>query len=106
MTQLSRLKLARLEKKVSSCGMRLFIAAAIGSLAALCVAGCGRPASSGATPSEAPAVPGLRRVVLQTDWFPQAEHGGFYQALAKGFYREAGLTVEIRPGGNAVGIKL
>ena len=42
---------------------------------------------------------GLRKVVLQSDWFPQAEHGGFYQALAKGFYREAGLDVEILPGG-------
>ena len=39
------------------------------------------------------------RIVLQTDWFPQPEHGGFYQALARGFYREAGLEVEILPGG-------
>ena len=41
----------------------------------------------------------LQRVVLQTDWFPQPEHGGFYQALAKGFYEEAGLEVIILPGG-------
>ena len=38
-------------------------------------------------------------IVLQTDWFPQPEHGGFYQALAKGYYREAGLEVDILPGG-------
>ncbi len=44
--------------------------------------------------------------MFQTDWFPQAEQGGYYQALAKGYYRDAGLAVEIRPGGNAVGIKL
>jgi NitT/TauT family transport system substrate-binding protein len=37
--------------------------------------------------------------VLQTDWLPQAEHGGFYQALARGFYAEAGLAVELLPGG-------
>ncbi|HSH09505.1 MAG TPA: ABC transporter substrate-binding protein, partial [Oceanipulchritudo sp.] len=43
--------------------------------------------------------PALPRVVLQTDWFPQPEHGGFYQALAKGFYEEAGLDVVILPGG-------
>jgi len=49
---------------------------------------------------------GLRKVVLQTDWFPQAEHGGFYQALAKGYYREAGLDVEILPGGPGATIKL
>jgi NitT/TauT family transport system substrate-binding protein len=45
-------------------------------------------------------------VIFQSDWFPQAEHGGFYQALAKGFYREAGLDVEIRSGGPGVGIKV
>jgi NitT/TauT family transport system substrate-binding protein len=41
----------------------------------------------------------LRKIVMQTDWFPQAEHGGFYQALVRGFYREAGFDVEILPGG-------
>lgn len=39
------------------------------------------------------------KVVLQTDWFAQPEHGGFYQALAKGYYREVGLDVTIVPGG-------
>lgn len=38
-------------------------------------------------------------VTLQTDWFPQPEHGGFYQALAKGFYEDEGLDVTILPGG-------
>ena len=46
------------------------------------------------------------RIILQTDWFPQPEHGGFYQAVARGFYREAGLSVEILPGGpNAMSIQ-
>lgn len=56
----------------------------------------------------APAPPpgALRKVVLQTDWFPQAEHGGFYQALAKGFYREAGLDVVILSGGPGAAIKV
>ena len=39
------------------------------------------------------------RVVFGTDWRAQAEHGGFYQALAKGFYKAAGLDVVIRQGG-------
>lgn len=38
-------------------------------------------------------------VTLQTDWFAQPEHGGFYQALAKGYYEEAGLEVTIVSGG-------
>jgi NitT/TauT family transport system substrate-binding protein len=49
---------------------------------------------------------GRRKVVLQTDWFPQGEHGGYYQALAKGYYAAAGLDVDIWPGGPGAGIKL
>lgn len=41
----------------------------------------------------------LHKVVLQTDWFAQPEHGGFYQALAKGYYQQEGLDVEVLPGG-------
>lgn len=52
------------------------------------------------------ASPALHKVILQTDWFPQAEHGGFYQALAKGFYREVGLDVVIAPGGPGAAIKI
>jgi NitT/TauT family transport system substrate-binding protein len=41
----------------------------------------------------------LVKVRFQTDWFPQPEHGGYYQALAKGYYAAEGLDVEILPGG-------
>lgn len=37
-----------------------------------------------------------------TNWFAQAEHGGFYQALAQGLYRKAGLDVTLRMGGPQV----
>lgn len=50
-----------------------------------------------------PAVAG-ERVVFATDWKAQAEHGGFYQAVAKGFYEARGLDVEIRQGGPGVNI--
>ena len=73
-------------------------------LAALLAAGCARQRPADAAPATRPGE--LHKVVLQTDWFPQAEHGGFYQALAKGFYREAGLDVEILPGGPGAAIKL
>jgi NitT/TauT family transport system substrate-binding protein len=39
------------------------------------------------------------KVVFGTDWLAEAEHGGFYQALAKGFYKAHGLDVTIRMGG-------
>jgi NitT/TauT family transport system substrate-binding protein len=77
---------------------------ALFSVAVLWAAGCSRQETPAATPG---APTGPRKIVFQTDWFPQAEHGGYYQALAKGFYREVGLEVEILPGGpGAGGIKL
>jgi NitT/TauT family transport system substrate-binding protein len=42
---------------------------------------------------------GLIPVKIQTDWYPQPEHGGFYMAQAKGYYKDAGINVEIVPGG-------
>lgn len=39
-----------------------------------------------------------------TNWFAQAEHGGFYQALATGMYKQQGLDVRIRMGGPQVNI--
>lgn len=49
----------------------------------------------------APAAAG-EKVVFGTDWKAQAEHGGFYQALATGLYAKRGLEVEIRQGGPQV----
>jgi NitT/TauT family transport system substrate-binding protein len=46
---------------------------------------------------EQPAGPVL--ITLQTDWYPQPEHGGFYDALLKGYYKDEGLDVRIVPGG-------
>jgi len=40
---------------------------------------------------------GLTVVKLQADWYPQPEHGGFYTALNKGYYKAEGLDVEILP---------
>ena len=38
-------------------------------------------------------------MTLQLNWFPEAEHGGYYAALVRGYYRDAGLDVKILPGG-------
>ena len=37
-----------------------------------------------------------------TNWYAQAEHGGYYQALATGLYKKEGLDVTIRMGGPQV----
>ncbi len=42
------------------------------------------------------------KFVFLTNWYAQAEHGGFYQALAKGLYKQAGLDVTVRMGGPQV----
>lgn len=41
----------------------------------------------------------LEKAIFQTNWRAQAEHGGFYQALATGIYKKYGLDAEIRMGG-------
>ncbi len=52
------------------------------------------------------AVPGARvsaqtldKVSFQTNWRAQAEHGGYYQAVANGIYRRHGIECEVRMGG-------
>jgi NitT/TauT family transport system substrate-binding protein len=66
----------------------LTISACILSICAM-LAGCGPQHGTN----------GLIPVTLQTDWYPQPEHGGFYDALIRGYYKEEGLDVTIVPGG-------
>lgn len=76
---------------------RYLLPASLGLLLlAFAVAGC----SKATTPAQASAA--LPKVRFKSDWYPQGEHGGFYQALARGFYKEAGIDVEIVPGGPGV----
>jgi NitT/TauT family transport system substrate-binding protein len=41
----------------------------------------------------------LDKVSFGTNWVPEPEHGGFFQALADGTYKSYGLDVTIVPGG-------
>ena len=52
------------------------------------------------------ALPALaqEKFVYMTNWFAEAEHGGFYQAIATGIYRKAGLDVTVKMGGPQVNI--
>jgi NitT/TauT family transport system substrate-binding protein len=43
--------------------------------------------------------PALTSVTLQSKWVPQAQFAGYYVALDKGYYKQAGLNVTIKPGG-------
>jgi len=57
-------------------------------LAAVAVAGCG---SSG---------PGLVHATLVLDFVPNAVHAGIYRALAAGYYRRAGIDLQVIPPSN------
>ncbi|MCY2997901.1 MAG: ABC transporter substrate-binding protein, partial [Planctomycetota bacterium] len=41
----------------------------------------------------------LTKVALVLNWYPEAEHGGFYAAKVHGIFEKYGLDVEIQPGG-------
>lgn len=42
------------------------------------------------------------KITFGTNWLAQAEHGGFYQAIATGIYKDYGLDVTIKMGGPQV----
>lgn len=41
----------------------------------------------------------LDKLSIQTDWHAQAEHGGYFQAIATGLYRKVGIECDLREGG-------
>ncbi|MGB5084440.1 MAG: ABC transporter substrate-binding protein, partial [Methylocystis silviterrae] len=53
----------------------------------------------------APAL-ALDKVRFATDWRAQAEHGGFYQAVADGTYARYGLDLTILQGGPQLNARL
>ena len=59
------------------------------ALLALCLAALSSAHAAGAP----------RKLIVQLDWMAEPEHGGFYQAQARGFFREEGLDVTLIPGG-------
>lgn len=66
----------------------------MGALAGCGGAGLQEGAGNG---QEAGGQEGLAKISVRLDWTPNAIHAPIYAALAKGFYREAGLDVTINP---------
>ena len=64
---------------------------------ALKIAGAATLAGTGMLPARRARAATKIRVL--TNFYPEPDHGGYYQALATGLYEKAGLDVEIRPGG-------
>ncbi|MGA0605439.1 ABC transporter substrate-binding protein [Phenylobacterium sp. VNQ135] len=73
---------------------------AIALAAAALLAACSGPKED----AKAPAEGGRTAIRFATDWRAQAEHGGFYQALASGEYARRGLDVQIVQGGPGVNV--
>ncbi|MBD1851212.1 ABC transporter substrate-binding protein [Leptolyngbya sp. FACHB-711] len=54
------------------------------------------------SPAASPASSELTKITYGTNWYAQAEHGGFYQAVATGIYKDYGLDVTVKMGGPQV----
>lgn len=75
--------------------------AGLGMMGAAALAGCsgGQSASTGSAASAGSASDsGLKKVTFVLDWTPNTNHTGVYVAADKGYYKEAGLDVEIVQG--------
>jgi NitT/TauT family transport system substrate-binding protein len=68
----------------------------------LCLAACAGKAS-GPDKDAAPTAE-LTKITFVTDWKAQAEHGGFYQGVAKGIYKAHGIDLQIRQGGPDINV--
>jgi NitT/TauT family transport system substrate-binding protein len=81
-------------------------AAAAAALAAsvLAIAACGGSDNSSTTSSSTAAggAQKLTKVKLQLQWFTQAQFGGYFAALQQGYYKDAGLDVQILEGGTDI----
>jgi NitT/TauT family transport system substrate-binding protein len=80
------------------------LAASLLSAFLLLAAGCSKAPAPPTVPEpgSAPVAAAPDKIRFKTDWFAQAEHGGFYQALVKGYYKDAHLDVDVIPGGPGV----
>lgn len=61
-------------------------------------------ACSPAKQAQGPAATGRTPIRFATDWRAEAEHGGFYEALAEGEYARRGLEVQLIQGGPGVNV--
>jgi len=68
----------------------------ISGLAASALAACSK--------THGPAPSGATKIRFATDWKAEAEHGGFYQAIATGEYAKRGLDVTLIQGGPATSV--
>ena len=67
------------------------------ALGAIVVVAIAATAALGIT--RAQAAPKLTKVTLQLKWVTQSQFAGYYAAVQKGYYKDAGLDVTLKVGG-------
>jgi NitT/TauT family transport system substrate-binding protein len=71
--------------------------------AVLAIAACGGDDNDSGTTTSAGAAGGkLTTVKLQLQWFTQAQFAGYFAAVDQGYYKDAGLNVQILEGGTDI----
>jgi NitT/TauT family transport system substrate-binding protein len=71
--------------------------------AVVAIAACGGDDNDSGTTSSAGATSGkLTTVKLQLQWFTQAQFAGYFAAVDQGYYKDAGLDVQILEGGTDI----
>jgi NitT/TauT family transport system substrate-binding protein len=74
---------------------------AVLALSVLAMAACGGNDNS-STSTAASGGKSLTKVKLQLQWFTQAQFAGYFAALQQGYYKDAGLDVQIIEGGTDI----
>jgi NitT/TauT family transport system substrate-binding protein len=65
----------------------------------LVLSGCGAGGATGGSKADSGK---LDKVTLQLKWLPQSQFMGYYVAQAKGYYKDAGIDIELLPGGSDI----
>jgi NitT/TauT family transport system substrate-binding protein len=83
--------------------VKRFACVAALALSVLAMAACGgSDNSSSTTAASGTASKSLTKVKLQLQWFTQAQFAGYFAALQEGYYKDAGLDVQILEGGTDI----
>jgi ABC-type nitrate/sulfonate/bicarbonate transport system substrate-binding protein len=76
-------------------GRRLTATVTLATAALLALSGCSDKGSG--APAQGSSA-GTKKVSLMLNWVPYGEHAPFYYGIKKGFYKDEGLELDIKPG--------
>ena len=71
------------------------LAAVLALVTVFSLSACGGSKSNEPTPSGDDSQEDLQTITFVLDWTPNTNHTGLYVAMAKGYFADAGLNVEV-----------